>query len=41
MIGLTQEEWAELSKRFAGEMEKYKVVLKVYFVWGQKPESAQ
>ncbi|KAF4762285.1 hypothetical protein N7455_003216 [Penicillium solitum] len=41
MIGLTEEEWTELPKRFAEEMEKYKVALRVYFVWGQKPEGAQ
>lgn len=41
MIGLTQEEWEESPQRFAEEMEKHKVALRVYFVWGQKPESAQ
>ncbi|KAJ5954126.1 hypothetical protein N7501_008405 [Penicillium viridicatum] len=41
MIGLTEEEWTELPKRFSEEMEKYKFALRVYFVWGQKPEGAQ
>jgi hypothetical protein len=37
-VGMTNEDWTELSKRFAEEMRTYKVALRVYFVWGQKPE---
>ncbi|KAJ6101981.1 hypothetical protein N7486_004408 [Penicillium sp. IBT 16267x] len=39
MIGITEEEWADLPKRFEEEMKNHHVALRVYFVWGQKPEA--
>ncbi|KAL4949371.1 hypothetical protein BDW69DRAFT_202891 [Aspergillus filifer] len=41
MIGLSEGEWSELPKRFTEEMKTHKVALRVYFVWGQRPERSR
>ncbi|KAF3389517.1 hypothetical protein F1880_003275 [Penicillium rolfsii] len=40
IIGFSEEEWSDLPRRFAEELKTYKVALRVYFVWGQKPEGS-
>ncbi|UKZ81573.1 hypothetical protein TrVFT333_009345 [Trichoderma virens FT-333] len=36
-MGMTAQEWASLPNEFEDEMSKYKIAVRVYFVWGQKP----
>ncbi|KAL7782607.1 hypothetical protein V8C43DRAFT_195905 [Trichoderma afarasin] len=36
-VGMTEQEWASLPKKFEDEMSKYKIAVRVYFVWGRKP----
>ncbi|KZF23928.1 hypothetical protein L228DRAFT_281054 [Xylona heveae TC161] len=38
MFGMTQEEWASLPEKFTQDMKEHKMVLRVYYVWAQKPE---
>nr|ABV48724.1 methyltransferase [Trichoderma virens] len=36
-MGMTAQEWASLPNEFEDEMSKYKIAVRVYFIWGQKP----
>ncbi|OAA63431.1 hypothetical protein SPI_03594 [Niveomyces insectorum RCEF 264] len=38
-LGMTQEEWADLPKKFEQEMDAHKIAVRVYFVWGKKPQA--
>lgn len=38
-MGMTEQEWASLPSKFDDEMSNYKIAVRVYFVWGRKPEA--